>query len=598
MANLGDVRRAAFGRAQGAQHYASHFLGLNAAERHKKLVNDYLTYYARGGDARDAAGSSAPVRTDADALVEHHRFIRDDNDDSNASWEVRLAKRYYDRLFKEYAIVDLTQYKQSKLGMRWRTAKEVMAGKGQFVCGAKGCDASDGLCSYEINFAYQEAGERKQALVKLRVCPACAFKLNYRKEKALAKAADAAAARKRKREAEEAERAPADPRVREALEFVQKYAKGGPAAAEGIGAADLERAAGDVAPPPAAAAGTAGGAVAAAAGVGEAAPPAIITLPADNSVWEAKPAQEAVSETFEVGTYLWKLLCFPKQNKQPYKYVSVFLGYPEAMFAPHNLSPKATFKLTIKNHKDPKKDFFKDSTHTFVPEQVDWGFSHMLPLVDLNMGYLRDDGTLVIHVEVQVENPLYLRFSASTLSRDFLALLDSPGATSDLTLLAGGRSFPVHRLILTARCPYFKTLFESGFGDRGARELKLGDADPGAVALLLRSIYGGAAACPSELLKPAAELADQWLMTETRDGLYEAIAEASSSATITADLLWAESRDGSGGGPTAAALLGQLEAKYVLFAAHVTMEDAQALAESNPELAGRLLVAAAASRKG
>lgn len=37
-----------------------------------------------------------------------------------------------------------------------------MAGKGQFVCGAKGCDAKDGLCSYEVNFAYEEAGQRKQ----------------------------------------------------------------------------------------------------------------------------------------------------------------------------------------------------------------------------------------------------------------------------------------------------------------------------------------------------------------------------------------------------------------------------------------------------
>ena len=45
-----------------------------------------------------------------------------------------------------------------------------------------------GLSSYEVNFAYEEAGQRKQALVKLRVCPQCAFKLNYRKEKQFQKA--------------------------------------------------------------------------------------------------------------------------------------------------------------------------------------------------------------------------------------------------------------------------------------------------------------------------------------------------------------------------------------------------------------------------
>ena len=46
-----------------------------------------------------------------------------------------------------------------------------MSGRGQFVCGAKGCEEKRGLSSFEVNFAYQEAGESKQALVKLRVCP-------------------------------------------------------------------------------------------------------------------------------------------------------------------------------------------------------------------------------------------------------------------------------------------------------------------------------------------------------------------------------------------------------------------------------------------
>lgn len=42
--------------------------------------------------------------------------------------------------------------------------------------------------AHQVNFAYKEAGEHKQALVKLRVCPSCATKLNYKKQRALAKA--------------------------------------------------------------------------------------------------------------------------------------------------------------------------------------------------------------------------------------------------------------------------------------------------------------------------------------------------------------------------------------------------------------------------
>ncbi|GLI67337.1 hypothetical protein VaNZ11_011525 [Volvox africanus] len=315
MAQLGDLRRAAFGRVQSSQYYQSNFMGMTAVERHKKLVNDYLTYYARGSDDLFGKKESGPIRTDADALREHHRFIRSDADNDDNSWEARLAKRYYDRLFKEYAIVDLSFYKQSKLGMRWRTQKEVVSGKGQFVCGAKSCEAVDGLCSYEVNFAYQEAGERNQALVKLRVCPSCAFKLNYRKEKQLQKASDTGAARKRKREQELEEQESRDPLVQEALEYVHRYvqrgSEAGPAAVrmEGIGSVDLEQAAGDVAPLPPPAAAVAGGPAnecgrgetyGSGAGAGMSTErtqpaPAVITLPADIGERESKPVQETVS---------------------------------------------------------------------------------------------------------------------------------------------------------------------------------------------------------------------------------------------------------------------------------------------------------------
>eukprot|EP00882_Tetradesmus_deserticola_P028362 GHRQ01031593.1.p1 GENE.GHRQ01031593.1~~GHRQ01031593.1.p1 ORF type:complete len:203 (+),score=86.37 GHRQ01031593.1:320-928(+) len=66
--------------------------------------------------------------------------------------------------------------------MRWRTKQEVVSGKGQFTCGARGCSEAAGLCSYEVNFAYVEAGQPRQALVKLRLCAGCGQKLNYGRE--------------------------------------------------------------------------------------------------------------------------------------------------------------------------------------------------------------------------------------------------------------------------------------------------------------------------------------------------------------------------------------------------------------------------------
>lgn len=38
---------------------------------------------------------------------------------------------------------------------------------GQFQCGNKRCEKEEGLKSWEVNFAYVEHGEKRNALVKL-----------------------------------------------------------------------------------------------------------------------------------------------------------------------------------------------------------------------------------------------------------------------------------------------------------------------------------------------------------------------------------------------------------------------------------------------
>jgi len=76
------------------------------------------------------------------------KFVWDESDTAD-TWEKRLAKRYYDKLFKEYCICDLSYYKINKIAMRWRIEKEVVEGKGQFICGDKKCTVRDGLRSWE-----------------------------------------------------------------------------------------------------------------------------------------------------------------------------------------------------------------------------------------------------------------------------------------------------------------------------------------------------------------------------------------------------------------------------------------------------------------
>ena len=161
-----------------------HYLTLNAYDRHKELINNYHLYYP--GATAALRRDSSRDRNDYDVLREQHRFVWTD-EDATDSWERRLAKRYYDKLFREYCICDLTYYKLNKVAMRWRTEKEVVSGKGQFVCGSKHCDANNSLTSWEVNFSYAEHGEQKNCLVKLRLCPECSRKLNYCKQRKKAK---------------------------------------------------------------------------------------------------------------------------------------------------------------------------------------------------------------------------------------------------------------------------------------------------------------------------------------------------------------------------------------------------------------------------
>ncbi|KAL9540367.1 hypothetical protein PS6_010803 [Mucor atramentarius] len=107
--------------------------------------------------------------------------------DEDLTWGQRVAKKYYDKLFKEYAICELKYYKEGKIALRWRTEKEVVVGKGQFICASTRCDETKKLQSWEVNFGYMEDGEKKNELVKVRLCPECSDKLNFKTKKRLAK---------------------------------------------------------------------------------------------------------------------------------------------------------------------------------------------------------------------------------------------------------------------------------------------------------------------------------------------------------------------------------------------------------------------------
>jgi hypothetical protein len=111
-------------------------------------MQDYLTYY--NGSIDKLIPKKKSGKTDQDILNENYRFLRTSEDNADTSSGVQMAKKYYDKLFREYAIIDLTGYKTKQIGMRWRIEKEVIEGKGQFICGEKRCNAAEGLRSFEV----------------------------------------------------------------------------------------------------------------------------------------------------------------------------------------------------------------------------------------------------------------------------------------------------------------------------------------------------------------------------------------------------------------------------------------------------------------
>jgi len=138
------------------------------------------------------------------------------------TWQERMVARYDEHLYREYALADMRYARQGKLGLRWRTKREVIAGKGSSTCGNKHCpsligtdddiddnhdrnpiDVANAVREYqrepvpdtdreqrerlervlphgalqsdwEVPFEYVEQGRRKTELIKLRLCARCA----------------------------------------------------------------------------------------------------------------------------------------------------------------------------------------------------------------------------------------------------------------------------------------------------------------------------------------------------------------------------------------------------------------------------------------
>jgi protein FRA10AC1 len=153
---------------------------VSAYDRHKQYINDYVLWYGDG--SRYIGARQGVQRNDFDVLEEEHRFVWDEDEQrSEMTDEQRFAFKYYKKMFKEFAVADLSKYMTGQVALRWRVEQEVFEGKGQFSCAELSCSARTGLVGWEVPFSYLERGTKKATLVKIRLCASCGKKLNFRK---------------------------------------------------------------------------------------------------------------------------------------------------------------------------------------------------------------------------------------------------------------------------------------------------------------------------------------------------------------------------------------------------------------------------------
>lgn len=85
-------------------------------------------------------------------LHANHKFIWDSEpSDMPSAWEKRLAKKYYDKLFKEYCVADLSRYKENKVGRPECAVIETQP----WIAGG-------------LTMAYRKGGDRGQGPIRVR----------------------------------------------------------------------------------------------------------------------------------------------------------------------------------------------------------------------------------------------------------------------------------------------------------------------------------------------------------------------------------------------------------------------------------------------
>ncbi|KAL7484056.1 hypothetical protein ACHAW6_009766, partial [Cyclotella cf. meneghiniana] len=140
--------------------------------------------------SRETKSSYHAAPSDYTQLCSHFQFVLPEEDDDNSkcknygsTWQRRMVLHYHSHLYKEYVLADLSRVlKGGRIGLQWRTEREVKSGIGFQTCGNVAClqqsneiptgvflpseEASNAIECYLCSCEKEERRDRKK-----RECP-------------------------------------------------------------------------------------------------------------------------------------------------------------------------------------------------------------------------------------------------------------------------------------------------------------------------------------------------------------------------------------------------------------------------------------------
>lgn len=147
-------------------------------------------------------------------------------------------------------------------------------------------------------------------------------------------------------------------------------------------------------------------------------------------------------------------------------------------------------------------------------------------------------GTGNITNEKVIDEPQNVNTSVN-LSRDLGALLDSE-CNSDMTLIADGNRFSVHKTILIARSPVFAAMFQHNIKEVHENEVDILDVDGDVLEQMIRFMYTGKVDKLDVLAGRLLTAADKYALEDLKQLCDRAIFENLSLTNVVSSLIIAD----------------------------------------------------------